>query len=161
MLGACSGPGRNGTGFFPHIFLSLPLEVPQLHPVLPHELLHDLLHPHLQSQEADAIVPPEAEEVQQVPVSLLQHKVLPAEDGAPAHYLTPVFQPCRDKAEPLRSPSEGPPGERAGPEAEIRGLPEGRRGTGSADGNMDTAVCSPVLFAHNRKQIHWGSVGPG
>lgn len=147
-------------GSFP-IFFSLPLEAPQLRPALPHELLHDLLHPHLQSQEADAVVPPEAEEVQQVPVSLLQHKVLPAEDGAPAHHLTPVFQPCRDKGEPLRSPSEGHPGELAGPEAEIRGLPEGCRCTGSIDGDMNAMVCSSVLFAHNRKQMHWGSVGPG
>lgn len=66
---------------------------PQLGPALPHELLHDLLHPHLQPQEADAVVPPEAEEVQQVPVRLLQHKMLPAEDGAPAHHLSPVPQP--------------------------------------------------------------------
>ena len=66
---------------------------PRLCPALPHELLHDLLHPHLQSQEADAIVPPEAEEVQQVPVRLLQHEVLPIEDGAPASHLAPVPQP--------------------------------------------------------------------
>lgn len=78
--------------FLPHLFFCLPLETPQLRLTLPHELLHDLLHPHLQSQEADAVVPPEAEEVQQVPVSLLQHEILPAEDGAPAHHLSPVFQ---------------------------------------------------------------------
>lgn len=79
--------------FLPYLFSSVPLETPQLCPALPHELLHDLLYPHLQSQEADAIVPPEAEEVQQVPVSLLQHEILPTEDGTPAHHLSPVFQP--------------------------------------------------------------------
>lgn len=76
----------------------------QLHPALPHELLHDFLHPHLQPQEADAVVPPEAEEVQQVPVGFLQHEMLPAEDGAPAHHLTPLSQPCGDQ-QPLSSPS--------------------------------------------------------
>lgn len=80
---------------------------PQLGPALPHEFLHDLLHPHLQSQEADAIVPPEAEEVQQVPVGLLQDEMLSTEDGAPAHHLATVPQPCRNQ-EPFRSPSKHP-----------------------------------------------------
>lgn len=78
-----------------------PRDAPRrLRPALPHELLHDLLHPQLQPQEADAVVPPEAEEVQQVPVGLLQHQALPVEDGTPASHLSPVPQPCRDRTRP-------------------------------------------------------------
>lgn len=43
----------------------------------PHELLHDFLHPHLHTDKADPITPPQAEQVQQVPVGLFQYELLP------------------------------------------------------------------------------------
>lgn len=45
----------------------------------PHEFLHDFLHPHLQAYEADAIAPPQAEQVKQVPICLLQNYLLSIE----------------------------------------------------------------------------------
>lgn len=52
-------------------------------------------------------MPPEAEEVQQVPVGFLQHEVFSSEDGAPAHHLTPLSQPCGRPAAPS-APLQGP-----------------------------------------------------
>lgn len=42
----------------------------------PHEFLHDFLHPHLQAYEADAVAPPQPEQIKQVPVRLLQNHLL-------------------------------------------------------------------------------------
>lgn len=55
----------------------------------PHEFFHDLLHPHLQAYEADAVVPPQPEQVQQVPVRLLQNHLLAVEhSGLTCHVAT-------------------------------------------------------------------------
>lgn len=59
----------------------------------PHEFLHDFLHPHLQTYEADAIAPPQLEQVQQVPVSLLQYQLLSIEHSSLSCHAATILQP--------------------------------------------------------------------
>lgn len=59
----------------------------------PHEFLHDFLHPHLQTYEADAIAPPQSEQVKQVPVCLLQYQLLSIEHSSLTCHAATVLQP--------------------------------------------------------------------
>lgn len=64
---------------------------------LPHEFFHDLLHPHLKANEADAIAPPKPEQVQQVPVRLLQNHLVSVKHSSFTGHTAPVLQTFRDK----------------------------------------------------------------
>ena len=57
----------------------------------PHELLHNFLHPHLQAYEADAVAPPQPEQVQQVPVRLLQNHLLAVEHRRLARHAAAIL----------------------------------------------------------------------
>lgn len=59
----------------------------------PHELLHDFLHPHLHPDKADAIPPPQAEQIQQVPVGLFQYELLAIKHSHLSRHTLPIFQP--------------------------------------------------------------------
>lgn len=58
---------------------------------LPHEFLHDFLHPHLQAHEADTVAPPQPEQVQQVPVCLLQNDLLAVKHSCLTRHATAIL----------------------------------------------------------------------
>lgn len=62
---------------------------------LPHEFLHDFLHPHLQAYEADAIAPPQPEQVQQIPVGLLQNHLLAVKHSRLTRHAATILQTLR------------------------------------------------------------------
>lgn len=47
----------------------------------PHEFVQDALHPHLHAEEAEAVSPEQAQEVDDEPVALLKHQLLAVKNG--------------------------------------------------------------------------------